>query len=96
MGLTASLLLALSLVSSSISSKPPRSTCTRETQGRYWPEKANTDRKLAGQLMRSGELQMCSRGLFRYNWEPLTVSYRALLAKKQPNGAALDAQPVAR
>jgi hypothetical protein len=96
MGLTASFLLALTLLSSPVGGKPPRSACTRETQGQYWPEKANTDRKLAAQLMRSGELQMCSRGFFRYNWEPLTISYRTMAAKKQPAGGASDAQPPAR
>lgn len=74
MGLTASLLLAVSLASASLDVKPPRSACNKQTQGRYWPEPANDDRKLAGRLMRSGDLQMCMRGFFRYNWEPLTVS----------------------
>ncbi len=62
--------------------KPPRSACNKHTQGSFWPEAANADRKLAGQLMRSGELQMCTRGFFRYNWEPLTINVGAILAKK--------------
>ncbi|HVX66522.1 MAG TPA: hypothetical protein VHA11_07965 [Bryobacteraceae bacterium] len=96
MGLTVGVLLALSLLSGSVAEKPPRSTCNRETQGRYWPEEANTDRKLAARLMRTGELQMCSRGFFRYNWEPLTINYHSVLAKKQAAGAAPDAQRASR
>jgi hypothetical protein len=83
MGFTAAVLLALSLMSNPIGGKPARSACNKETQGRYWPDKANTDRRLAGQLMRSGDLQICARGMFRYNWEPLTVSYQALVEKKK-------------
>jgi hypothetical protein len=75
--------------------KPPRSACTRETQGRFWPEQANTDRKLARELTRSGELQICSRGFFRYNWEPLTVNYQTLLHKKQAREAAPAGQQTA-
>jgi hypothetical protein len=96
MDVTVGVLLALSLLSVQVAEKPPGSACTREMQGRYWPEQANTDRKLAAQLMRSGELQMCSRGFFRYSWEPLTISYRSVLAKQQTAGAASDVQRAAR
>ena len=50
-----------------------RPVCNAENAGRMWPEAANHDRALVGRLARCGELEMCSRGVWRYAWRPLTV-----------------------
>ncbi len=94
MGLTATLLLAIALASGSVPGKPPRSACNKQTQGLFWPDNANRDRKLASQLMRSGDLHLCTRGIFRYNWQPLTVSYRSLLAKTKAPAPQIPALSV--
>ncbi len=86
MGLTATFLLAITLATSSVPGKPPRSACNKQTQGLFWPDKANTDRKLASQLMRSGDLHLCTRGIFRYSWQPLTVNYQTLVSKVKGAG----------
>ncbi len=57
---------------------PPRSACTKQTRGRLWPQEANASRAAALQLMRSGEVYMCSYGWLRYRWEPLSISLKTL------------------
>jgi hypothetical protein len=47
--------------------------CTAKVQGRYWPERANSDAQLAATLARSGELEMCVVRVWKHRWEPLTV-----------------------
>jgi hypothetical protein len=70
-------LLAVSLA---FAAHPPRSACSKQTHGRLWPEEANTGRGVALQLMRSGEVYMCSYGRFHYRWEPLATNLKALEA----------------
>jgi hypothetical protein len=38
--------------------RPPRSACSKKTQGQLWPEQANADRDVAAALMHSGEVYM--------------------------------------
>jgi len=59
---------------------PPRSACSKHTHGRLWPEEANADRSVAIQLMRSGEVYLCSYGRLRYRWEPLSTDLKTLQA----------------
>ncbi|HXN45244.1 MAG TPA: hypothetical protein VN893_01295 [Bryobacteraceae bacterium] len=59
---------------------PPRSACSKQTHGRLWPEEANTDRGVALQLMRSGEVYLCSYGRLHYHWEPLSTDWKTLEA----------------
>lgn len=51
----------------------PRPVCNSKTQGRLWPEAANTDRRLISHLVRCGELQICVRGTWHYRWESASV-----------------------
>jgi hypothetical protein len=60
---------------------PPRSACTKQTRGRLWPEQANADRSTAMEMMRSGEVFVCTYGRLWYRWEPLSVSLQALEAE---------------
>ena len=48
-------------------------SCNARNRGRLWPEQANTDRDFARRAARCGELEMCTRGVWRYGWQPLTV-----------------------
>jgi hypothetical protein len=60
--------------------QPPE--CTKEIQGKLWPEEANTDRALAHRLFQSGELQMCSlvQGKYtiywKYRWQYVSLNAR--------------------
>ena len=94
-------LLAVTLA---FAAHPPQSACSKRTHGRLWPEEANTDRSAALQLMRSGEVYMCSYGRLRYRWEPLAIDLKTLEAaharsktegaKPAPEGSA-GAKPAA-
>lgn len=50
-----------------------RPSCNAQNRGRLWPEQANTDPAFARQAGRCGELRMCSLGVWKYDWAPLTV-----------------------
>jgi len=66
--------------------RPPRSACTRQTHGRLWPEEANANRSIALELMRSGEVYLCSYGRLHYRWEPLSINVSSLKSKEtRPN-----------
>ncbi len=94
-------LLAVSLT---FAEHPPRAACSKQTHGRLWPEEANTGRSVALQLMRSGEVYMCSYGRLHYRWEPLATDFKTLeaaharpkteTAKPAPEGNA-GAKPAA-
>jgi hypothetical protein len=64
------LLLAAESAPSTILPRPP---CTAANAGDFWPDQANKDHKLAAKLARCGELQICSRGFFRFRWDFPTV-----------------------
>jgi hypothetical protein len=51
----------------------PKPACTERLAGQLWPEAANRDPLLRKKMARCGELEMCTRGLWRYHWEALTV-----------------------
>ena len=70
---------------------PPRSACTKSTHGRLWPEEANTDRGVALQLLRYGEVYLCSYGRLHYHWEPLSTDWKTLEAAPQTGQA--EARP---
>jgi hypothetical protein len=70
-------LLAVSLA---FAAHPPRSACSKQTHGRLWPDQANANRSAALQLMRSGEVYLCSYGRLHYRWEPLATDIKTLEA----------------
>jgi hypothetical protein len=61
------------LLAQTDAAKPERPACTSANQGELWPPEANQDRKLASKLARCGELAMCTRTIWRYHWDSLTV-----------------------
>lgn len=58
------------------SSKP---VCNASHAGEFWPPSANDGQKSMYEASRSGDLEICERGIYRYKWRPLTVSYRKLV-----------------
>ena len=50
--------------------KPP---CNAQNRGRFWPEQANTDSATARAASRSGDLQICTLGTWKYQWASLSV-----------------------
>jgi hypothetical protein len=53
--------------------EPERPACSSALEGQFWPLRANSDRKLASRLAHCGQLDICSRGTFKFRWRPLTV-----------------------
>ena len=51
----------------------PRPDCGSKNRGQFWPEAANHDPKLLSQLARCGELLVCVRRDWRYQWESPTI-----------------------
>lgn len=47
--------------------------CNAQTAGKLWPDVANQDARLRKKLAHCGELELCTRGVWRYRWEALTV-----------------------
>ena len=74
------LIQARLLVSSSVSSetKASKPACNAQTLGRMWPDAANDDPRLVVKLTRAGELEICTRGPWRYSWKSPTVSIEKL------------------
>jgi len=90
-GIVAALLLVAGLPCFSEDARRP--ACEKQNRGRLWPEQANNDHALARLAGQCGELQMCSRGTWKYGWQPLTVHISQLgKAQKQeiPGCAALS------
>lgn len=63
----------LLLVIPCFSGEPGKPHCGAKNRGRFWPEQANTDHAFAKLAGHCGELRMCSRGILKYGWQPLTV-----------------------
>lgn len=66
---------AVALVSASLSPAADdlKPACNSHTVGKLWPDAANEDAKLRKKMARCGELELCTRGQWRYRWEALTV-----------------------
>jgi hypothetical protein len=69
--------------------------CSAKLHGRFWPEQANSDAKLAVALARSGELEICSVRVWKYRWESLTV-HISQLAKDGGQNVTKDRAAVPR
>lgn len=52
---------------------PERPACNAVTLGKMWPLQANGNPQLRNKLFNCGELQVCTRGRWRYRWAPLSV-----------------------
>jgi hypothetical protein len=65
-----------------------RPRCAEQTQGYFWPEEANHDRQALRQAVRCGTLQVCSRGFWRYRWQPVSTPYWRLSGAPVPADCA--------
>ncbi len=50
--------------------RPP---CNARNRGQLWPQEANSDRNAARRAEHAGQLEMCTPGVWKYHWQPLTV-----------------------
>ena len=62
--------------------EPRKPVCNADTAGDFWPAEANRDSNALAKFARSGELEVCSHGYWRYRWIHLTV--RVNNPKKPP------------
>jgi hypothetical protein len=56
-----------------VAGQPERLACNSETIGQLWPSQANGNNRLTRKLFNCGELQVCTRGRWKYRWSPLSV-----------------------
>jgi hypothetical protein len=74
----------------------PKPACSAKIAGQLWPEAANHDPALRKKLSRCGELELCTRGIWRYRWESLTVRIDQLRGGSQlPKPAGCEVLPEA-
>ena len=64
--------------------EPRRPACTAQNRGSFWPAEANTSHEALLRLYRSGQLRLCTRATWRYQWEPLSVNFQAMKGKQPP------------
>ena len=73
------LLCACALANKDASEEKPR--CRAKIAGDFWPDEANHDSKLASDLSRQGELEICTRTMWGYRWKSPTVNIRQIRKK---------------
>jgi len=87
-------LLAICASVLGLASGDPKPACNAKTAGQLWPEVANRDPALRKKLSRCGELELCTRGNWRYHWESLTVRIDQLRGGSQlPKPAGCEVLP---
>jgi hypothetical protein len=81
--------LAILLSGLCLAEQDGKPRCSAKLRGRFWPEQANSDAKLAVTVARSGQLEMCAVRVWKYRWETLTV-HVSQLAKERGQKVAKD------
>jgi hypothetical protein len=56
-----------------VGDRPERPECNAGTLGKLFPIQANGNSRLTNRLFTCGELQVCTRGRWRYKWSLLSV-----------------------
>jgi hypothetical protein len=82
-----SLLIPCVIVFCGWSQEPEKPPCDAQHRGDVWPKAA------AGAAKRP--LEMCTRGAWKYRWEPVTVSV-SQLAKERASAAQRKPRPAAK
>jgi len=67
--------------------------CNAHSLGRFWPDEANTDSAFARQAARCGELEICSRGNWKYSWQMLTIHVSKLGKTRNNTVPGCDLKP---
>jgi hypothetical protein len=60
-----------------------RPACGKENRGQLWPAEANGNPRLANQLARAGQLEMCQKSSWRYGWKSPSVHIRQLADRRK-------------
>jgi hypothetical protein len=63
-----------------------RPACSAETRGLMWPAQANADARLAVKLSRTGDLQICLKGPWKYHWHSPAIHWQDLRKDKTKRG----------
>lgn len=72
------------------SQQPDKPRCTAQTRGQFWPDEANHDPKAARALAKEGKLELCTAKIWRYRWEPLSVTLTDLIKKRDQKRAVRE------
>jgi hypothetical protein len=81
--------VGLLIAAASLAEQKP--ACNKSNHGRFWPEAANSSAEARRTAARDGSLEMCSYGIWKYRWEPLTVNVQRLAdARKVPAPAFVN------
>ena len=83
---------AVFLLSAIAVAEEQKPACNAANHGRFWPEEANNSAQAAHQLSHSGELEMCSVVVWKYQWRKLTVNVRDLPRKKSARDARAESR----
>ena len=67
---------------------PKKPACNAAARGRFWPEVADSDPKLARKLSRCGSLEICTMSGWHYKWQLVMVNVRQL--GKTPQDPSLE------
>jgi hypothetical protein len=88
MKVAASLFLSAALACAAPNEKP---ACKAGNNGQFWPPEANSGHAAFQHFAQSGELQICTLVVWKYQWEFLTVNVHAKTHK--PATASKKANP---
>jgi hypothetical protein len=64
----------ISLASIALLLASVRPPCKADNVGEMWPAAARSNSELMMQLAKQGSLRICSRGLWKYQWQSPTVT----------------------
>ena len=64
----------------------PRPVCSASNRGMMWPAQANADSRLAIKLSRTGDLQICIKGPWKYHWHTPAIHWQDLRKDKTKHG----------
>ena len=81
-------LIALILGQPEVAVERRKPVCNAATVGDFWPSEANRDRIALARFARTGELELCGHGIWRYHWMHLTVQIHRLAKKPSAQDAA--------
>jgi len=77
------LVFSVMFVSNSIVGRP---ACSATTRGMRWPAQANEDGRFAIKLSKTGSLQICMKGPWKYHWTAPVVHWPDLRKDKTKRG----------
>ena len=60
-----------------------RPACGKRNRGQLWPAEANGNPRLANQLAREGQLEICQKSDWRYGWKSPSVHIRQLADRRK-------------